>query len=441
MIKSFPRGVHPPANKSSTAAHNIEIMPAPQRVYIPLTQQTGVPCEAAVKGGDAVVIGQLIGRNQSGVAVFSSVCGTVKTVEERAAADGKCPHVVIENNGKQDNVHLTPLKDDATAQQIVKRVADCGIVGMGGAGFPTATKLNPGVPIEQLLINAAECEPYITCDHRIMLEYTQKFVSGALLMQKALGAHRTIIGVENNKADAVDVLKSYIAQNSLQNITVVPLKPKYPQGSDKQLIYALTGKKIAKGVRSSSYGIAVANVHTALSVYLAVKEGKQSYNRVMTATGGAIKSPKNIWVANGTLFSDIIEFCGGLNQDNPPVKMVAGGAMMGKTLFSADVSTSKTDGCLLLLTKDEAFLGKASQCINCAKCAKVCPMNLMPMFIDGLAQDGQIADTVNYGIKYCVECGSCSYVCPAKRNLVQSIILAKGKLREIEKTSQRRRER
>jgi len=433
LLGTFKGGIHPYYGKEYSKDCVIEKMPAPDTVYIPLLQHAGKPCEPVVAVGDEVVRGQLLGRPVgNGASVFSSICGTVVAIENRATVTGKCAHVVIKNNGKSESMRFDAL-DNPTAQEINMRIADCGIVGMGGAGFPTASKLKPSGGIDRLIINAAECEPYITCDYRILLEYTEMFIEGVRLMMISCGAKQAIIGVEDNKTDAITDLLNYTQKAGYSNIKIVGVKTKYPQGSDKQLIYAVTGLKIPKGVRSSSYGIAVNNVHTALDVYLAVKEGKTCYSRIMTVTGGGINIPKNMWVYNGVLLEDVIAYCGGIKEDNPPVKIINGGPMMGKTVANTNYACTKTTSCLLLLTKEQSCIQQPTACINCAKCAKVCPMNLMPMYIESSVNAGELNDAEKYGANYCLECGCCAYVCPAHRQLVQSIRRAKTELKAREK--------
>ncbi|MBQ4049343.1 MAG: electron transport complex subunit RsxC [Clostridia bacterium] len=433
MLGTFRGGIHPYYGKEFSKDCLIETMPAPQTVYIPLLQHAGKPCEPIVQVGDEVVRGQTIGKPVgNGAPIFASICGTVVAIESRPTATGRCQHIIINGNGKNDSIRLQPL-DNPTPQEIDDRIAECGIVGMGGAGFPTASKLKPGGGIQRLIINGAECEPYITCDYRIMLEYTEKFIDGVRLMMRSCGANEGIIGVEDNKSDVIADLLAYVKEKNFTDIKVIGVATKYPQGSDKQLIYATTGLKIPKGVRSSSYGIAVNNVHTALDVYLAVKEGQPCYSRVMTVTGGGIANPKNLWVSSGTLYKDIIEYCGGINQNNPPVKIVNGGPMMGKTVMNEDCSCTKTTSCLLFLTKDQCSTATPTACISCASCAGVCPMHLMPMYIEECTLAGDYDGAEKYGANYCLECGCCAYVCPAHRQLVHSIRKAKSQLKAREK--------
>lgn len=429
MLKTFKGGVYPDGNKALSSQQSIEIMPTPSVVHIPLVQHSGQPALPVVKPGDQVVIGQLIGKaaSKKSCNVFSSCCGTVKAIEERVHQKGKCKHIVIENNGQTDNAHLPPL-ESPTSAEIIQRVADCGICGMGGAGYPTANKLSSGYQIDDLLINGTECEPYITCDHRIMLQYTNQFLDGVGLLRTALDAKRVIIGVEDNKQDAILAIKEALDKNNINNISVVALKTKYPQGADRQLIYSLIGKKVPKGERSAKHGVAVFNVHTALSVHQAVREGRQSYARVITVTGGSVKNPKNLWVSTGTTFNDVINYCGGTHEHNPPIKVICGGPMMGVAVYTTEVTVAKNTSCILLLGSGEIAHHKQSPCINCGKCAQVCPMKLMPMNIDAYSQVDNFEEAQKWGAEYCIECGSCSFICPAKRHLVQSIVLAKSKI-------------
>ena len=428
---TFRAGIHPPQAKSPSKSEQIKVMPAPEKVYISLSQHLGKPARECVAVGDKVKAGQKIADADGFISadVFSSVSGTVSAISERETATGYAKHIVIDSDNSGDSVEFEPLGDDATADEIKSRLRESGIVGMGGAGFPTAVKLSPQDKVDTFIINAAECEPYITCDYRIMLDYTEQFVRGAVLLGKAAGLKEVIIAAEDNKSDALDKIDTFIANSGLPAKTV-RLKSKYPQGAEKQLIYAVTGRKVPVGKLPSSVGVLVDNVHTAFSAYLAVTKGQPLYKRVMTVTGGGIKNPANIWVSGGTTYKDIIEFCGGLS-DRETVKMISGGPMMGFAVDSDEISTTKTSSCLLLLTEDEAFTGEPQPCINCGKCAKACPMRLMPMYIDKFALGGDVKNAVKYGAMNCIECGSCAYTCPAKRPLVQSIKRAKKQAREM----------
>ena len=431
MDYTFKKGVHPSSKKSASKNKPIEVMNAPQKVSIALAQHIGKPAVAIVNVGDVVKKGQLIATADGFVSanIFSSVSGTVESISEmRPTPMGKCAHIVIANDGNEDSVSLEPLQNP-TKEQIVARIKDAGIVGMGGAGFPTHVKLSPKDPIDTLIINAAECEPYITCDHRIMLEYTEQFVQGARLLKDALGLDKVYIGVETNKMDAISCIKAYAQENNLSDVIVVPLKPKYPQGAEKQLIYAITKRKVPAGGLPSAVGCVVDNVHTALSTYYAVVEGKPLYERIMTVTGEGIQEPKNLLVRNGTIYDEVLAYCGGFSSDNV-VKLISGGPMMGISVMNGECATTKTTSCLLALTPSNANLLDPTECINCSKCAQVCPMNLMPMFIDNALAAGDIDTTIKYGVLSCIECGCCAFICPAARPLVQTMKLAKKKIKE-----------
>lgn len=431
MKYTFKKGVHPDPSKGASATKQIERMPAPETVSISLAQHIGKPAIPTVNVGDVVAAGQLIASADGFVSanIYASVSGTVTSVSEmRATPMGKCAHIVIANDGKYESVNLEPISDP-TKENIIERIKLAGIVGMGGAGFPTHVKVSPKDKVDTLIINAAECEPYITCDHRIMLEYTAQFVEGARLLMKALDLDKVYIGVETNKQDAIDALNAYVAEKSLNDVVVIPLKPKYPQGAEKQLIYAVTKRKVPVGGLPSAVGCVVDNVHTALATYFAVFEGKPLYERIMTVTGDGIKEPKNLLVSNGTLYDKVLEFCGGFSTDNV-AKLISGGPMMGISVMNGECATTKTTSCLLALTPHGANLTEPTECINCSKCASVCPMNLMPMFIDSALANADIDTTIKYGVLSCIECGSCAFICPASRPLVQTMKLAKKKIKE-----------
>ncbi len=430
MPNLFKGGVHPDPNKQLTQDLPITQMPAPKTVYVPLVQHIGKPAVCVVEEGAKVKMGELIAQADGAVSanVFSPVSGTVKGVETRPTPGGKTKHIVIENDELYDEVRLEPLADP-TPEQIKARIAAAGIVGMGGAGFPTAIKVSPKTSVDTLIINAAECEPYITCDARVLLEYTSQFLSGARLIAKALGVTCTVIGIEDNKPESINALNEIIAAQQISDVFVKVLPAKYPQGAEKQMVYAVTERKVPLGGLPADVGVVVTNVHTALSTYYAVVEGIPLYKRVMTVTGKGIKNAANLWVSSGTLYNDIIDFLGGLNEQTPVVKMINGGPMMGTAVSGGTIACTKTTSCLLLLTDEEAFTGQPGPCINCASCAKVCPMHLMPMYMDLYARVGDIDGSVRYGLSACIECGSCTYICPAKRTLVQSFRLAKKQLK------------
>lgn len=423
---TFERGVHIPDNKDLSKDKAIEIMPVPERVYISLAQHIGKPAVATVSVGDTVRRGQLIGKADGFISanIFSSVSGAVEEIKTIALSGGKQTFVIIRSDGKDEEILLDPI-DTTNPEQIVERVGEAGLVGLGGAGFPTHVKITPPNPVDILLINGAECEPYLTCDHRIMIECADQFVEGARLMSVALKGAKIVIGIEENKPDAIELLSKY------DGITVVPLKKKYPQGSEKQLIYACTKRKVGTGKLPSTTGVCVMNVQTVKQAYEAIILNKPLYERVMTVTGRGIKEPKNLLVKNGTPYKEIIEFCGGLKDDAR--KVVAGGPMMGKVLPDLNGYMRKTDSGLLVLSGDETNELNPTPCISCGRCAKACPMHLMPMYIELFTQSGDYERANYYGAMNCFECGTCSYVCPAKRDLVGSVQLCKQKLREMKK--------
>ena len=429
-----------PDNKALSSSAAIEQMPLVAEYFVSLSQHIGKPAEPVVAAGDVVVEGQLIAKASSFVSanIHSPVCGEVVGVVKRKNAQGATvDYIQIKSNGKQDKVTLKPLKDP-TPKQIVERVAEAGIVGMGGAGFPTAVKLQPQDHVDSLIINAAECEPYLNCDNRLMIERTQEFIEGVRLIAKAIDVTNIYIGLEANKMEAYNALvalngviggtKKELASKKPGDIVVVLLKKKYPQGAEKTLIKACVNRKVPVGALPSAVGCIVNNVGTAYAVYDAVVNGRPLYRRLMTVSGRGINTPKNLEVSVGTPISAIVEFCNGLKEDT--VKLVSGGPMMGFTLQNADIATTKTDSGLLALTDKEASTVLPTPCINCGRCASVCPMKLMPMYIDFYATCGDTENAVKYGAANCFECGTCAYVCPAKRPIVQSVRLTKMKMKE-----------
>lgn len=421
-LKTFRRGVHPKGNKL-TARVAFEVMDVPEIVTIPLSQHIGSEAKPTVAIGDKVKAGSLIGAAQPGCSanVHSSVSGEVIGIKEIENVFGrKARHIAIKNDALYEEERLTSL-DNPSGEDIVKRIFDSGIVGLGGATFPTAIKF--GKKVSTLIINGAECEPYITCDHRLMVEYTEAIMQGISFAKTACGASKVYIGVESNKPDAIHHLQSAASDNE----EVVPLKTKYPQGGEKQLIYALTGAVVPEGGLPADVDCLVISIATCFAIYEACALGKPLYGRFMTVAGGGITNGRNIYVRNGVPLSYIAEKLGA-NQDY--IKAIAGGPMMGIALDSLDICTTKGINSLLLLAPYEINCLPHSVCINCAKCASVCPMRLMPMFIDANVQAERYSEAKRYGALACIECGSCAYICPAKRPLVQSIRVAKKIIRE-----------
>lgn len=425
MKTTFRFGVHPKGNKELSKDMPFELMPVGEKVYIPVSQHIGAPCVPTVNKGDKVKAGTLVASAGGFVSanIFSSVSGEVDGFVLRENVFGqKIRHIVIKNDGLYEEETLSPITEP-TKEAVVARVKEAGIVGMGGATFPTHVKLSPKNPIRTLIINGAECEPYITTDYRLMLEKAEGIIKGIRYLKLALNVEEVYIGVEDNKPEAIEAM----ANAADDDMYIVPLKTKYPQGGEKQLIYAIKHLEVPTGKLPSDVSCVVDNVATAYAVYEAVELGKPSYGRYMTVTGGGIKSPKNLYARNGIPFSEIVEYCG---ENEDYCKAVSGGAMMGISIANFNCVTTKGTGSLLLLTKKELRDATPSNCINCGSCHRACPMNLMPMMIDSYTQLGMLDTVATFKPFSCMECGCCSYVCPAKRPLVQSMKLAKKLLKE-----------
>jgi len=423
---TFKRGAHPSAKKELTKNLEIVAIPSPEIVYIPLVKDADDPYRLIVKEKDIVKKGQHIaafGKLETNV--HASVSGEVLGIAYRVNFLGiKVPHVKIKNDNLNTEVLMPALSDNCSSEDIIKRVKEAGIMGMGGAAFPTYIKLSPpeDKKAEMLIINGCECEPYLTCDYRLMKERGKEFIQGCLLIKKALNATSAVIAIEEQNKDITDLLKSQGV------IDVAVVKPKYPQGAEKMLIYALTKRKVPAGKLPMDIGIIVSNVQTAYAVYEAVKLGKPSIERVITVSGGAITTPKNLQVPFGTAIEEVAKFCGGYKT--PPKRIVIGGPMMGYAEYSLDAVMSKRTSGVLFLTEEEINTNKMTACINCARCTRSCPMNLMPMYIESSYLSGDIVSAKKYGALHCMECGVCAYVCPANRPLVQSIKLSKKLIRD-----------
>lgn len=426
MIKGkyFPYGIHVRDEKEATRDKPIVLLPAPEEVAICVSQHIGAPATPVVSVGDRVKKGQLVAEASGALSanVFASVSGQVVGIEELVNPFGvKQKYVRIKNDYSEEEVKFPDLTD-FSVQSLVNRIREAGIVGLGGAGFPTAIKLSPKNPLDTLIVNAAECEPYLNCDYRLMMEKTDGIVKGIRYVAKALGIEKIFVGIEANKPEAIALFEQ------TEGLTVVKLKKQYPMGSEKHLVYCCTGRKIAPGKMPFDAGCLVQNVKTLLAAYEAIDLNLPLTEIVMTVAGKGIAQPKNVRVPIGTSYRDIAAFCGG--EVNSPVKYVAGGPMMGKALYNLNQYAKKTDSGLLFLTERETSLSQPTNCINCGRCAKNCPMRLMPMYIEFYTLAGDYEKGKKYGALSCIECGCCAYNCPAKRSLVQSIVLCKNKLKE-----------
>ncbi len=424
MSLTFKKGIHPPHNKLTHSAA-LAVCDAPKEIAIPLSQHIGKPAICTVAVGEKVKAGTRIGAADGVVSadIFSSVSGVVKAVEKRKTVTGSCLHVVIENDFEYSEEKIV-APDKLDREGIRELLRRAGLVGMGGAGFPSAVKYSPKNQVDTFILNAAECEPYITCDDRLLLERTEEVLRGAEMLARALGLTKFHIGIEDNKPEAISAIENVVSSKNI-NASVDVLKSKYPQGAEKQLIYAVTRRKVPIGGLPSDVGVVVGNVHTAYSLFDAATFGTPLYARAVTVTGD-VSTPQNLWVRNGTPLKFIAEKCG---VDPTCVRIVSGGPMMGFALPDLDYYTTKTMGALLFLTRKDSNVDKPSPCINCGKCARACPMNLMPMYIDAYTQIRDYATAEKYGAKTCIECGCCAYVCPAKRPIVQSVRLCKKMLR------------
>lgn len=432
-LLSFRGGTHPPEGKERTAGKAIERAAAPPVVTIPLKQHIGQICEPLVSVGSRVKAGQKIGERKDAlsVPVHASVSGTVRAVGDAPhPVDGRGPAISIENDGLDTPAEVIGRADpeDMSPGDIVQAVYEAGIVGMGGAAFPTYAKLTPpsDKPMRTVVLNGAECEPYLTADHRLMLEQPEDIIFGLKAIMKAVGAELGYIGIENNKADAVRAMIAAAAAE--KSIRVVSLRTKYPQGAEKQLINVITGEEVPSGGLPHDIGVVVNNVGTAAAVAAALRTGRPLIERVVTVTGTIVREPKNLLVKMGTSFGDLLEQCGGTTEE--PAKMLSGGPMMGiaQTDYAAPVIKG-TSG-IVVLSAAEAVAPPDSPCIRCGRCAEACPMRLMPLTLDAMAAKGDYDACREAGVLDCIECGSCSFVCPSKRRLLESIREGKAAVKD-----------
>ncbi|MBS3943522.1 MAG: electron transport complex subunit RsxC [Dethiobacter sp.] len=438
---AFRGGVHPHYRKELTASLAITSMPPPAKVVIPLQQHIGAPAESLVKIGDQLLLGQKIGDSKGFVSapVHASVSGTVVAVGPYNHPLGrKVEAITIQSDGLDTwhgEVKPAGSLDLMTPEQIRGLIREAGLVGMGGATFPTHVKLAPPAekPIDTVIINGAECEPYLTADHRMMLEKPGDIIFGLKVMMKVLGASRGIIGIESNKPDALRVMKQAVEGEA--EISVVSLHTKYPQGAEKMLIYVTTKRKVPSGGLPMDVGVVNHNVGTAIALAEVIKEGKPLIQRVVTVTGEGVIRPANLMVRIGTLVSDLLSFCGGLRETTR--KLINGGPMMGLALAGEDIPVIKGTSGILALTDDDVDLARQRTCIKCAKCVSVCPVNLAPTFIAQAAEHSLIQRADKLHAADCIECGCCAFICPARIPLTQWIRLAKADILDRRKQQQK----
>ena len=423
-ISTFKGGVHPYDGKDLAKDQPIRRIKPKEILVYPLSQHIGAPASPIVAVGDTVLRGQKIAEAGGFVSapVFASVSGTVKAIEPRHVATGDLVNsIIIENDGEMKETDFHGVEDVASLskEQMIEKVKEAGVVGMGGAGFPTHVKLSPKEPdkIEFIIANCAECEPYLTADYRRMLENPEELIGGMKIVLRLFDHAKGILGVEDNKPDCIQKLKELTKDE--ERIEVMPLKTKYPQGGERQLIYATTGRSINSKMLPADAGCIVDNVETLVAINRAVKEGKPVMDRIFTVTGDAVANPGNFEYCIGMSYAEILEEAGGFKED--PEKMISGGPMMGFAVFSLEIPTTKTSSSLLCFKKDDVSASEVTACINCGRCVSVCPEQIVPSRLAKMSQFHDSESFERWNGMECIECGSCSYICPAKRPLAQYI--------------------
>lgn len=425
-LLTFSGGIHPYDGKDLSKDKEIQdYLPKGDCVY-PLSQHIGAPAVPLVKKGDPVLVGQKLAEAAGFVSanIHSGVSGKVKAIEPRMTVGGtRVNSIVIENDGRFEEMDFSAnirQLDQLYREDVKDIIKEAGIVGMGGAGFPTHVKLSPKNEdeIDTIIVNGAECEPYLTSDYRRMLEVPAKIVTGLMIVMNLFDDARGIIAIEDNKPEAIRILKKMT--KDMDNITVNPVKTKYPQGAERQLIYANTGRKVNSSMLPADVGCIVHNIDTVVAIYNAVIEGRPLFERIVTVTGDAVKDTANFRVRIGTNVRELIDAVGGFSVESPE-KIISGGPMMGKAMFSLDVPIVKGSSALLCMKRDPVSRVQPSNCIRCGRCVEVCPGKVMPYKLAELANKGDLDEFVRMEGMECCECGCCSYVCPAKRHLTQTI--------------------
>lgn len=431
----FRGGVHPPENKIQTENMAVEEVKAPKMLYVALLQHIGAPLDPIVAVGDRVLKGQKIADSQAFMSspIHSPVSGIVKRIEDHVfPLMGRIKTVIIENDEQETWDELSKIEkwENVDRRTLLTMIREKGIVGIGGASFPTHIKLDPpaDAKIDTLLLNGAECEPYLNSDNRLMIENPEKIVNGIKIIKKILGVNRAIVGIEENKPEAIASMRKAVEGTGIE---IAPLKTKYPQGGEKQLIKAVLDRQVPSGKLPSAVGVVVQNTGTAAAIYDGIVNGIPLIEKVVTVSGKGIINPKNVKIAIGTPFSYLLDYCG-VNREIVD-KLVMGGPMMGMAQFSEEAPVIKGTSGLLALTKEETNPYKTRACIGCGKCVEACPMGLEPLMFARLAAFEQWEQLKEYSLMDCIECGSCAYICPANRPLTEAIKIGKSKFRAMKK--------
>ncbi|MDD3277443.1 MAG: electron transport complex subunit RsxC [Lachnospiraceae bacterium] len=420
---TFHGGIHPDDHKIISKDQPIKAVHAGEKMYYSVSQHIGAPAKPIVAKGDHVCRGQMIAEAGGFVSapVYATVSGTVEgIVKKRMPAGNYADCIAVANDGAMEETpYETASIDDLTKEQIISRISAAGVVGMGGAGFPTHVKLSPREPekIEYILVNGAECEPYLTSDYRRMLETPEKIVQGLQVIHKVFPAAKCYICIEDNKPDCIAMMQEKC--KDADGIEVKILRTKYPQGAERMLIYAVTGRKVNSRMLPADVGCIVDNIDTVVAICQAVLYGEPLMNRIITVTGNGAAVPGNYYVPIGMLMSEVIEHVGGIKGQ--PEKIIAGGPMMGNAMFSLDIPVTKTSSAILILSRDEVSQMEPTACMNCGRCVQACPGGILPTRVADFADHGDEAQFLAFQGMECCECGCCSYVCPAKRHLTQSI--------------------
>ena len=423
-LATFKGGIHPYEGKELSENKPVQVLEPKGELVYPMSQHIGAPAKPLVAVGDHVLAGQKIGEAGGFISanVIASVSGTVKKIEPRRMANGAMvPSIIVENDGEYKGIEGLGEERDPSGlskQEIRDIVKEAGIVGLGGAGFPTHVKLTPKDEnaIEYILVNGAECEPYLTSDYRMMIEEPEKIVGGLKVILQLFDNAKGVIGIENNKPEAIAKLTEMVKDEP--RITVCPLKTKYPQGGERSLIYAITGRKVNSSMLPADAGCIVDNIDTVIAIYMAVCKRTPLMRKIITVTGDAVTDPRNFNVKLGTNYQELIEAAGGFKTE--PEKILSGGPMMGQALFDLDIPVSKTSSALTCFTKDQVAAMEPTPCIRCGKCVSVCTSKIIPVMMMEAALHNDCEKFEKLNGMECMECGSCTYVCPAKRPLTQA---------------------